>query len=50
MLVENSLSDDVLSDFDQSNLRRGYGTMASAEIALVCGLKVWLGFTKLVYV
>ena len=31
----------LLSDFDQSNLRRG--TMASAEAAFVCGLKVRVG-------
>ena len=31
----------VLSDFDQSNLRRG--TMASADTALVCGMKIQVG-------
>ena len=38
ILVENSLSGElVLSDFDQSK-------MASADIALVCGLKFQVGY------
>ena len=37
ILVENPVSGKlVLSDFDQSNLRRGYE--ANADIAFVCGL------------
>ena len=40
ILVENPLSGQlVLLDFDQSNLRREYNHMVSANIALVCDLK-----------
>ena len=43
ILIENPVSDElVLSDLDQSNLRSGY-TMASANIALVCGLNFRVG-------
>ena len=41
ILVENPLFGGLLSDFNQSNLRKD--TMASAEITLVCGLKVRVG-------
>ena len=41
ILVKNLSVELVLSDFNQSNLRRG--TMASADIALVCGLNFQVG-------
>ena len=42
ILVENHFTGElVLSDFDQSNLR-GY-TIASADIAFVCGLNFQVG-------
>ena len=42
MLVENPLSGDRVC---QTLIRiiGEEGTMASAEIALVCGLKIWVG-------
>ena len=39
ILVENSLFGDLLSDFDQSNLRRGY-IGKCRNCPRVCGLKV----------